>query len=160
MLIEVIFCREAKVVDSWVQRFPGAVSWFSPGSYTKRPCTVVDGVDNLFCAGDWVIMGSREGIRDASRQKTGDPGVISSSVFPEEHGAKGLCQERALVSGIHAANQMIKQIDAIPSSSATLKYGKIIPVRKDELQVVIGKTVNQKAASLLKKVGISSFWLR
>ena len=28
---------QAKVVDSWVGKFPGAVSWFSPGSYTARP---------------------------------------------------------------------------------------------------------------------------
>ena len=28
---------DAKVVDSWVGKFPGAVSWFSPGSYTARP---------------------------------------------------------------------------------------------------------------------------
>ena len=44
------------VLDFEVQRFPGAVTWFSPGSYEKRPRTVVGGVDNLFCAGDWVVL--------------------------------------------------------------------------------------------------------
>ena len=43
------------VLDFAVQRFPGAVTWFSPGSYEKRPRTVVSGVDNLFCSGDWVV---------------------------------------------------------------------------------------------------------
>lgn len=58
-----------------VQRYPGAVTWFSPGSFTKRP-PLQTSLPNLVCAGDWVRMGSRE------------------------HGAKGLCQERAYVSGI------------------------------------------------------------
>eukprot|EP00438_Fugacium_kawagutii_P011298 Skav205053 [mRNA] locus=scaffold142:119391:125910:+ [translate_table: standard] len=66
---------QAKVVDSHVMRFPAAVSWFSPGSYERRP-TLETPVKNLVCAGDWVRMGDRE------------------------HGAKGLCQERALVSGL------------------------------------------------------------
>lgn len=47
------------VLDFEVQRFPGAVTWFSPGSYEKRPRTVVSGVDNLFCAGDWVVLHAR-----------------------------------------------------------------------------------------------------
>ena len=39
---------------------------------------------NLVCAGDWVRMGEYE------------------------HGAKGLCQERAYVSGIQAANALAR----------------------------------------------------
>ena len=60
---------------SYVQRYYGAVSWFSPGSFTSRP-PLETRVSNLVCAGDWVRMGDRE------------------------HGAKGLCQERAYVSGL------------------------------------------------------------
>ncbi|CAE8699015.1 unnamed protein product, partial [Polarella glacialis] len=65
--------RGAKVVDSFVGRFPAGVTWFSPGSFRSRP-TLESPVDNLVCAGDWVRLGSRE------------------------HGAKGLCQERAFVT--------------------------------------------------------------
>jgi uncharacterized protein with NAD-binding domain and iron-sulfur cluster len=59
----------AKVLDSYVKRFPGAVTWFSPGSYACRP-PLETRAKNLVCAGDWVRMGDRE------------------------HGAKGLCQVR------------------------------------------------------------------
>ena len=64
--------RRAKIVDSHVARYPGAVTWFSPGSYSKRP-PLETSVSNLMCAGDWVRMGDRE------------------------HGAKGLCQELSLI---------------------------------------------------------------
>ena len=70
-----------QAVDSHVVRYPGAVTWFSPGSYPNRP-PLQTSVPNLVCAGDWVRMGDRE------------------------HGAKGLCQERAYVSGIQAANAL------------------------------------------------------
>jgi hypothetical protein len=50
---------EAKLVDSYVQRFPGAVTWFSTGSYRKRP-PLQTTVSNLVCAGDGVRMGERE----------------------------------------------------------------------------------------------------
>ena len=62
------------VVDSHVVRCPGAVTWFSPGSFDSRP-PLETSLSNVVCAGDWVRMGDRE------------------------HGAKGLCQERAYVSG-------------------------------------------------------------
>ena len=61
-----------RAVDFEVRRYPGAVSWFSPGSYPKRP-PLETSIHNIVCAGDWVRMGERE------------------------HGAKGLCQERAYV---------------------------------------------------------------
>merc|ERR1719261_1589865 len=73
--------RDAAVADACVRRFPKAVSWFSPGSFAKRP-PLATSVRNVVCAGDWVRMGDRE------------------------HGAKGLCQERALVSGYEAANEL------------------------------------------------------
>ena len=46
----------AKVVDSWVGRYPGTVSWFAPGTFYKRPAMegVPDKIKNLVCAGDWV----------------------------------------------------------------------------------------------------------
>ena len=50
--------RAADIVDSHVARYPGAVTWFSPGSYAKRP-PLQSSVANLVCAGDWVRMGER-----------------------------------------------------------------------------------------------------
>lgn len=45
--------RECKVIDSWVGRFPQAVTCFSPGSYVNRPRQAVAG-SNVVVAGDWV----------------------------------------------------------------------------------------------------------
>ena len=47
--------KDAKVVDSCVKRYQGAVSWFSPGLLEKALQT---SVKNVCCAGDWVGMGS------------------------------------------------------------------------------------------------------
>lgn len=49
---------EAKVVDSFVLRCPGAVSWFSPGSFPSRP-PLQTSLRNVVCAGDWVRWGER-----------------------------------------------------------------------------------------------------
>ena len=59
--------KGVKAVDSHVVRCPGAVTWFSPGSFASRPPLETE-VRNVVCAGDWVRMGDRE------------------------HGSKGLCQ--------------------------------------------------------------------
>ena len=42
-----------QVVDSAVLRFPGAVTHFSPGSYSSRPLQTTS-YPNIFVAGDWV----------------------------------------------------------------------------------------------------------
>ncbi len=49
----------AKVVDSAVQRYPAAVTWFSPGSFKSRPPMRLSNIPNLVCAGDWVRLGDR-----------------------------------------------------------------------------------------------------
>lgn len=121
---------DAAVVDSWVGRYPGAVSWFSPGSYSRRPPTEGAGRDvlpNVKCAGDWVRMGDRE------------------------HGAKGLCQERAYVSGIEAANALLRD-DASPSSYVP---GEVLPVRDDETQFRAAVALNRRVATVLPR-----FWTR
>merc|ERR1712232_682941 len=103
----------------------GTVSWFSPGSYDKRPPLEGAGknvLPNVKCAGDWVRMGERE------------------------HGAKGLCQERAYVSGIEAANSLM---DSIGLSS--LPKHEVIPVRDDEPQFKLGVEINNKIMSVLPR---------
>lgn len=126
---------DAKLLDSWVARYPGAVSWFSPGSYTCRPPLEGAGVDklpNLKCAGDWVRMGERE------------------------HGAKGLCQERAFVSGLEACNALLDSLAKEGVSAAkTAKRHVVIPVRDDQPQVKVGRQVSQNLFSVLPR-----FWVR
>mmetsp|Transcript_43754 Transcript_43754/g.137382 ORF Transcript_43754/g.137382 Transcript_43754/m.137382 type:complete len:490 (-) Transcript_43754:371-1840(-) len=125
--------RGAKVVDSFVQRYPTSVTWFSPGSYNRRPKLDADpSLPNLKCAGDWVRMGKRE------------------------HGAKGLCQERAFVSGLQAANALVE--DRI--LKGVTRRHQVIPVRDDELQVYLGRAANRVLMQPLDAIGLGSFWAR
>ena len=125
--------QHTEVVDSFVARYPGAVTWFSPGSYAKRP-PLQTSVRNLVCAGDWVKMGERE------------------------HGAKGLCQERAFVSGLEAANALARD------GQLGVGHGKqalVVPIRDDEPQVVAGRKANKAVADALNKLGLDpSPWVR
>jgi uncharacterized protein with NAD-binding domain and iron-sulfur cluster len=118
----------ASVVDSWVGRYPGAVSWFAPGSFDKRPPLHGAGRDhliNLKCAGDWVRLGDKE------------------------HGAKGLCQERAYVTGLEAANALLRE-----ETSAT-KTHTVLPVREDELQFRLAVAANREVMKYFPR-----FWIR
>ena len=120
---------DAKLVDSWVGKYPGVVSWFSPGSFDKRPPLEGAGNDvlpNIKCAGDWVRMGERE------------------------HGAKGLCQERAYVSGFEAANSLMKS-----TCEEKFQPHEVLPVREDEAQFKMGMELNKKVMQYLPR-----FWTR
>lgn len=90
---------DASVVDSWVGRYPTTVTWFAPGSYDRRPTLENKDISNLKYAGDWVKMGDKE------------------------HGAKGLCQERAFVSGLQAANALLQD---------DKQQHQVTPVREDQ----------------------------
>ncbi|GAX27544.1 hypothetical protein FisN_13Hh371 [Fistulifera solaris] len=114
---------QARLVDSWVGKYPTAVSWFAPGSFSKRP-TLHTPIVNLKCAGDWVRLGDRE------------------------HGAKGLCQERALVTGYEAANALLRDF-------SDLKPHVVLPVREDEAQFRAAVALNQQVMRFL-----SRFWVR
>ena len=83
--------------------------------------------------GDWVRMGDRE------------------------HGAKGLCQERAFVCGLEAANALARSgvlsSTATSSAASTLSEGtsmrkerlaKVLPIRDDEIQFTVAKDINKK----------------
>ena len=120
---------DAQLVDSWVSKYPGVVSWFAPGTYSRRPPLEGAGnaiLPNVKCAGDWVRMGDRE------------------------HGAKGLCQERAYVSGFEAANSLMES-----TTDQKFKAHKVLPVRKDEWQFQLGVEVNRKVMQFLPR-----FWTR
>ena len=98
-----------QVVDSAVLRFSDAVTHFSPGSFKSRPVQRTS-FGNVFMAGDWV-----KGL---------------------DHGANGLSQERAYITGLSAANLVI----------GLLSHGQpcgILPVQEDEAHVAAGKGFNR-----------------
>ena len=123
--------KEVKVVDSYVLRCPGAVSWFSPGSYESRPPLAVPNFQGtLVCAGDWVRMGEKE-----TR-------------------AKGLCQERAFICGLEAGNALLRSLGLAD------KVHEVLEIRDDEPQVKLARRANNVFQGLLKPVGLDSFWVR
>lgn len=122
---------DAAVLDSWVGKYFGSTTWFSPGSYTSRPPLEGAGNDvlpNVKCAGDWVRMGEKE------------------------HGAKGLCQERAYVSGIEAGNSLLKSVqpDKQPSNNNV-----VLPTREDEIQFKLSAQLSKSVMQFLPR-----FWVR
>lgn len=126
--------RQAKVVDAEVRRYPGSVSHFSPGSFAKRP-PLESSIDSIVCAGDWVRMGERE------------------------HGAKGLCQERAYVCGLEAANSLIRRkLVGAPGPSPAQQH-PVLPVRADEPQVLFARAVNAGVMERLAGFGLQWPWL-
>ena len=118
----------AEVKDSWVGKFPGSVSFFSPGSFTRRPPLQGDpDVPQIKFAGDWVRMGDME------------------------HGAKGLCQERAYVSGLQAGNLLLDEV----VGKARLYKHPVIPVREDEAQFKAAVAMNKQVMQFVPR-----FWVR
>lgn len=119
----------ARVVDSEVRRYPGSVSLFSPGSFRKRP-PLETSVESIVCAGDWVRMGERE------------------------HGAKGLCQERAYVCGLEAGNSLIRR--KIVNGADHSHH--VLPIRADEPQVVLGRALNKLVMDPIEALGLKLPW--
>ncbi|KAI8468019.1 MAG: hypothetical protein J3K34DRAFT_454404 [Monoraphidium minutum] len=113
---------DAKVVDSAVLRFRQAVTHFSPGSHASRPYQATS-IPNLFIAGDWV------------------KGV--------DHGANGLSQERAYVTGLIAANLVVSKLGQ--GSPA-----EILDVEKDEPHIEAGRAAVSTLRSLVGGLGIKS----
>ena len=124
--------RGAKVLDAFVLRCPAAVSHFSPGSASSRPPLRPAGTANVACAGDWVRMGARE------------------------HGAKGLCQERALVTGYEAANALLADgaLLAKMKAGGATRLHPVLPVRPDEPQVEAGRAAARAAADFARALGL------
>ena len=125
---------DARVVDQEVRRYPGSVSLFSPGSFSKRP-PLETSVAPLVCAGDWVRMGERE------------------------HGAKGLCQERAYVCGLEAGNSLLRRGIVSGGDGHLRKQHPVIPIRADEPQVVLGRALNKLVMDPLESIGFRWPWL-
>ena len=85
----------------------------------------------MVCAGDWVRMGERE------------------------HGAKGLCQERAYVCGLEAANSLLRR--GVVRGMGSGEH-RVIPVRPDEPQVVLGRALNKLVMNPLEAAGLRWPW--
>jgi len=126
--------RAAKVVDQEVRRYPGSVSLFAPGSFSKRP-PLETSLASVVCAGDWVRMGEKE------------------------HGAKGLCQERAYVCGLQAGNSLLRRGIVRGVEMPRIRQHPVIPIRADEPQVVLGRALNKLVMDPLESLGIQWPWL-
>ena len=126
--------RGAVVVDQEVRRYPRSVSLFSPGSFIQRP-PLETSLASVVCAGDWVRMGERE------------------------HGAKGLCQERAYVSGLEAANSLLRRGIVKGSNASSGQQHPVFPIRADEPQVVLGRALNKLVMDPIESLGIQWPWL-
>ena len=126
--------RDAQVVDQEVRRYPGSVSLFSPGSFQQRP-PLETSLPTVVCAGDWVRMGERE------------------------FGAKGLCQERAYVCGLEAANSLLQRGIVVGAGPAASQPHPVLPIRADEPQVVLGRALNKLVMDPLEAVGLRWPWL-
>ena len=124
----------ANVLEAEVRRYPGSVAWFSPGSFRQRP-PLETNIPSLVCAGDWVRMGARE------------------------FGAKGLCQERAYVCGLEAANSLLRRRVIKGSESAGSTQHQVIPIRPDEPQVLLGRALNAQVMSTAETLGLRWPWL-
>lgn len=101
--------KGVQIIDSSVLRFKGAVTLFSPGSHQHMPSTETS-FQNVFMAGDWLRQG------------------------PGSHGARGLSQEKAFVTGLLAANAA--------AGSLGLGFGaqvEVLEVEEDEAHIAAGK---------------------
>eukprot|EP00802_Teleaulax_amphioxeia_P012136 Tamp_12174.p1 GENE.Tamp_12174~~Tamp_12174.p1 ORF type:complete len:603 (+),score=105.20 Tamp_12174:1-1809(+) len=105
----------AQVAESTVLRAPKCATIFSPGSFRNRPAQRTDW-RNLFLAGDFV----RE---------------------TPMHGADGLSQERALVTGLKAANLVV---DSLGQGARA----DILDVEEDEVHIDAAKRANALLKSL------------
>eukprot|EP00892_Ulva_mutabilis_P003924 jgi/Ulvmu1/1903/UM012_0062.1 len=112
--------RAATVEDYAVLRFPKAVTHFTPGSYRNRPQQATS-IPNVFMAGDWV---------------KGVP-----------HGANGLSQERAYVTGLIAANLVCQRLDyGVPAP--------VLPVEEDEPHIRAGRDAVRSVRTAAEAFGL------
>ncbi|KAG0565591.1 hypothetical protein KC19_8G201900 [Ceratodon purpureus] len=116
-----------KVIDSSVLRFKGAVTLFGPGSHQHMPSTTTS-FWNVFMSGDWLQQG------------------------PGAHGARGLSQEKASVTGLLAAN-------AAASSLGLKSQVEVLPVEEDEAHIAARKSAAQTLRQAARAFGLRSPFL-
>ena len=74
-----------------------------------------------------------------------------------EHRAKGLCQERAFVSGVQAANALARGGSLGVQNT---RVQPVIPVREDEPQVIAGRAAVKQLNALAKPLGLDKWLVR
>ena len=112
---------EAKVVDQSVIRIRQGVSHFAPGSY-RYLLPSKTSFSNVFMSGDWIVT---------------------------RHGSWS--QEKAYVTGLEAANQVVEQFGQGQKAS-------IIPIVPDEPHIQAARVLNKGIRNITQQV-LPNFWL-
>ncbi|MCU0570607.1 MAG: FAD-dependent oxidoreductase [Oculatellaceae cyanobacterium Prado106] len=102
---------QAHVIDRSIVRLPKAVTHFAPGSYQSM-LPAVTPIANVFMSGDWVIT---------------------------RHGSWS--QEKAYVTGLEAANQVIQQLRQGQAA-------RILPIEADEPHIQVLRSLNRTVRSM------------
>eukprot|EP01023_Acetabularia_acetabulum_P049350 TRINITY_DN5265_c0_g1_i2.p1 TRINITY_DN5265_c0_g1~~TRINITY_DN5265_c0_g1_i2.p1 ORF type:complete len:546 (-),score=110.46 TRINITY_DN5265_c0_g1_i2:337-1974(-) len=116
---------QAEVTDYMVLKFPQSATKFSVGAFPNRPMPQ-SSFENVYFAGDWV---------------KGVP-----------HGANGLSQERAYVTGLYAANLVIDKL-------GMGKQAEILDVEEDEPHISLGKKSFKQFRENLEMIGLKGAFL-
>ncbi|MEM6598042.1 MAG: FAD-dependent oxidoreductase [Cyanobacteria bacterium P01_C01_bin.69] len=112
---------DAKITDHAVVRIRQGVSHFAPGSY-RYLLPGTTSFPNVYMSGDWIVT---------------------------RHGSWS--QEKAYVTGLEAANRVIKKLGT--GSSAN-----IIPIVPDEPHIQVARTINRTVRELGSQL-LPQFWL-
>ena len=76
-----------------------------------------------------------------------------------EHFAKGLCQIRAYVCGLEAANALLRSGVARGPDAATRQEHPVCPIRPEEPLVLLGRAINKLVLDPLEAFGICWLWI-
>ena len=76
-----------------------------------------------------------------------------------EHGAKGLCQERAYVCGLEAANVLLRSGVVMGADPTKTREHQVLPIRPEEPQVLLGRAMNKLVMDPLEAFGIRLPWM-
>ena len=76
-----------------------------------------------------------------------------------EHSAKGLCQERAYVCGLEAANALLRSVVVRGPNAATRQEHPVRPIRPEEPQVLLRRAINKLVMDPLEALGIRWPWM-
>lgn len=117
--------EDAKIIDRSVLRFRGAVTLFGTGTHQHMPSTETS-VRNVFMAGDWLKQG------------------------PGSHGARGLSQEKAYVTGLEAANSVSDYLKLLSPRA------RVVAVEVDEPHIGFAKSLARETREVLRKSGLRS----
>ena len=151
-------------------RFPGAVTHFSPGSHASRPLQTTS-IQNIFMAGDpwrcmlalpcrraieagWWTPACSLGTASCTQACSLETALVHAGDWVKgvPHGANGLSQERAYVTGLRAATLVTEQLH-------TGRPATILDVEPDEPHMVFGKQVAGGFRRALERTGLPSLFL-